>query len=74
MALQPESLPALEDALAKAAAWQARAARLFKDGELTVPFCLTQLGQSIADGCGRPCAAGPLSLHGVFDIARASAD
>ena len=34
MRLQPDSLPALEDALEKAYSWQARAERLLKGGEL----------------------------------------
>lgn len=34
MTLQPDSLPALEDALTKASTWQARAEKLLKNGEL----------------------------------------
>ena len=37
MILQPDSLPALEEALSKAAGWQARAERLFKHGKTFVP-------------------------------------
>lgn len=60
MILQPDSLSALEEAIAKAARWQARAERLFKNGTLSpegvaqiqdVLLNLAEVFQPLSDIC-----------------------